>query len=117
MSSFYAKDDPRYESEAFELQRVLDRELPGALEERAAPGGKGLLPDLVVDLISGGAIRGLVEAFKVWLAARPVHRTIDLEFEVEENNGKRKVKLTIDASNVDSLQLATITGEAFKSRS
>jgi hypothetical protein len=116
VSDFYDKDDPRYSSEAFELQQALVRELPDELEVRAEPGEKGGLADLIVNIATGGAISGLVEVFKAWLGARPVHRRIDLEFEVVEDEGKRTGKLIIDASNVDSKQLAAIAGEAFKSR-
>ena len=116
VSDFYDENDPRYSSEAFELQRALARELPGELEVRSEPGEKGGLAGLIVNIATGGAISGLVEVFKAWLAAKPVHRSIVLEFEVAEENGKRTGKLVINASNVDSKELAAITGEAFKSR-
>lgn len=116
LSDFYHEDDPRYSSEAFELQRALVRELPGELEIRSEPGEKGGLADLIVNIATGGVISGLVEVLKAWLAVRPVHRKIDLEFEVVEAKGKRTGKLRIDATNVDSPQLAAITGEALQSR-
>jgi hypothetical protein len=116
LSDFYNEDDPRYSSEGFELQRALVRELPDELEVSSEPGEKGGLADLIVNIATGGAITGLVEVFKAWLATRPVHRKIDLEFEVVESKGKRTGKLQIDASNVDSQQLAEIAGQAFQSR-
>ena len=116
LSDFYDEDDPRHASEAFELQRAIKRELPDGLEVRSAPGEKGVLTDLIVDITTGGLITGLLEVLKAWLATKPIHRKIDLEFEVDERMGQRTAKLRVDASNVDSEQLAEITSEAFKSR-
>ena len=75
-----------------------------------------MLTELIVDITTGGGIAALAEVIKAWLATRPVHRKIDLEFEVDERKGKRTGRVRIDASNVDSQQLAEITGDAFKSR-
>jgi hypothetical protein len=108
VSDFYDKDDPRSESEAFELRRALTRELPEQIEDRADPTGKGVLSELVVNLVGGGAIRALVDGFKAWLDARPTHRTVNVEFEFEENGVIRKGKFTADATNVDSVSLAAL---------
>ena len=115
LSDFYDEKDPRYASEAFELQRALGHELPDGLEVHPATGEKGVAVDLIVNITTAGGIAGIVEVIKAWLATRPVHRKIDLEFEVDERKGKRTGKLRIDASNVDSQHLDEITGDAFKS--
>jgi Effector Associated Constant Component 1 len=114
LSDFFDENDPRHASEAFELQRALKREGVEGLQARPAPGEKGVLTDIIVDVATGGAITGLIEVFKIWLAARPVNRKLELEFEVEERKGKRTGTLHIDASNIDSDSLAEITSEAFR---
>lgn len=116
LSDFYDDKDPRYASEAFELQHAVKREMPDLVEVRAAHGEKGLLSELIVDIVTSGSLTALVEIFKAWLAARPAHRKIDLKFEIDQQKGKRTGTLQIDASNVDSQQLAEISAEAFKSR-
>ena len=116
LSDYYSEEDPRYASEAFELERALRQELPDGLEISSVPGEKGVLTELIANITTGGGIAALAEVIKAWLASRPVHRKIDLEFEVDERKGKRKGRLCIDASNVDSQQLAEIAGHAFKSR-
>jgi len=98
------------------LERALRQELPDGLEISSVPGEKGVLTELIANITTGGGIAALAEVIKAWLASRPVHRKIDLEFEVDERKGKRKGRLCIDASNVDSQQLAEIAGHAFKSR-
>lgn len=116
ISDFYNQRDPRHSSEAFELQQLLDRELPGELETRSAPGTKGVITDLIVPIATSGGMTALVEVFKAWLAKRPDHRKIDLEFEVNTSKGKRAGKLSVDASNVDSKDITAITKEAFGSK-
>jgi Effector Associated Constant Component 1 len=116
LSDFYSEDDPRYASEAFELQRALRRELPDEVEIGSAPGNKGTLTDLLMTITTTGGITALAEVIKAWLATRPVHRQVDLEFEIDQRKGKRTGSLHIDASNVDSQQLAEITDAAFGSK-
>ena len=113
LSDFYSEDDQRYASEAFELQRALRRELPDEVEIGSAPGSKGALTDLIVTITTSGGVTALAEVIKAWLATRPVHRQVDLEFEVDQSKGKRTGSLHIDASNVDSQQLAEMTDAAF----
>ena len=112
-SDFYGDGDPRSGTEAFELQQALSREFPGELVARPSAGTKGGLTELILTVATGPAITGLVDVFKAWLASRPQHRQIDVEFEIAESDGKRHGTIHVDASNVDSQQLAMITGEAF----
>lgn len=115
-SDFYSEDDKRYASEAFELQRALRHELPDEVELDSAPGSKGALTDLIVTITTSGGITALAEVIKAWLATRPVHRQVDLEFEIDQKKGKHTGSLHIDASNVDSQQLAEIADAAFGSK-
>ena len=113
LSDFYSQDDPRHASEEFDLQRALRRELADEVEIHPAPGKKGALTDLIVTITTSGGVTALAEVIKAWLATRPVHRKVDLEFEIDQKKGKRTGSVHIDASNVDSEQLAHITDAAF----
>ncbi len=115
VSDFYDENDPRYTSEAFELQRALNRELPGELEVRSAPGEKGVITDLIIHISTDAAMTGLIEVLKTWLISKPGHRRIDLEYQLDERVGKRTGMLHIDASNVDSEDLVAIASEVFES--
>ena len=112
-SDFYRADDPRHESEVFELQQALYREFPRELEARPLPEMKGGI-ELILTVAPGPVIMGLADVLRAWLGSRPVHRSIDVVYEVDESDGKRTGTIHVDASNVDSQQLAMITGEAFK---
>jgi hypothetical protein len=115
-NGYYAPGDSRGRDEEFELQDALKAQLAGNLKTGAAEGDKGVITDVVLPLATGGAFTAMVDAFKAWLSSRPQHRTIELEFEIDEQDGKRSGTLTVDAKNVDSIDLDTIVREAFQTR-
>ena len=115
-SDFYASTDERADHEAFELQEAIRRELPDAVDARAAPGEKGVITDVIIPLASGGALTAVVEVFKTWLAKRPTNRTIDLSFEVDRGkDGKKSGTLRLDSTNIDDAVLDTIAKEVLAS--
>jgi hypothetical protein len=112
-SDFYAEGDERLAEEAFELQQAFQRELPETVESRPVPGEKGVVTEIVIPLISGGALTSTVEIFKAWLAKRPTNRKIELEFELERGKDTSSGTIHLDATNVDDAVLDNITKEVF----
>jgi hypothetical protein len=113
VSDYFSPEDPRAASETYELRQALQRDLPAELEVHASSDEKGILSSLILSLTSSGAITALVEVLKAWLGTRPVHRTLDVQFEYDEKKGKRTGTLHLDASNIDSDELAKIMSGAF----
>jgi len=112
-SDFYAAGDERLADEAFELQQAFQRELPETVEARPVPGEKGIVTEIVIPLVSSGALTAAVEVFKAWLAKRPTNRKIELEFELERGKEKSSGTLHLDSTNVDNAVLENITKEVF----
>ena len=111
-SDYFAPHDEKTVGEGFELEAAMARKLPDAMASRPAPGQKGVLTDVLIPLGSSGALTATVEVFKAWLAKRPTHRTIDVEFEIEQGDApKRTGTFSVDATNVDDAVLDTIAKE------
>jgi len=111
-SEYFAAGDKR-EKERYELQRALELELAERTGGVPTPGKKGVVTEVIVPLASSGALSAMVEVFKAWLGKRPDHRTIDVDFEVDDGvHPPRSGKLKVDATNVDDSVLSTIAGAA-----
>jgi hypothetical protein len=100
------KDSERWRDDLYELQDDLTLAVPGSVAPPPPDGeGKGLgLVEVLLTLGSSGAFTAAVEVFKAWLGKKPDRRSADIVWEVSGQSGK----ITIDASNVDSDQLAEI---------
>ena len=116
-SDFYGPSDDRLEAEMFELQTAISQEFPDALKAKPVPGAKGPALDLVMTLVSSGALTALSGVLKTWLSRRPQNRTVNLEFEITNSDGTtRKGTLNLDATNVEPEVLGKITEQTFKRR-
>jgi hypothetical protein len=75
-----------------------------------AEGKKGIeLVEVVLTLGSAGAFTAAVEAFKIWMAKKPDHRKLDVTYEiVEGEGGNRTGHIRVDATNVDSADIAAV---------
>ncbi|WP_270006801.1 hypothetical protein [Solirubrobacter deserti] len=68
-----------------------------------------MITDIVIPLASSGALTAATEVFKAWLNKRPQHRSLDVEYEVEQDGApSRSGKLSIDAENVDDAVLEAV---------
>jgi hypothetical protein len=114
-SDFYAREDPRAPDEAFELQQSLMRELPDQVRASPAEGEKGVVTDVLIPLISSGALTAATDVFKTWLSKRPTNRKIDVEFEIDDGHArKREGEVHIDSTNVDDAVLESIAKEVLE---
>jgi hypothetical protein len=113
-SDFYGPSDDRLEAEMFELQTAISQEFPDVLKAKPVPGAKGPALDLVMTLMSSGALTALSGVLKTWLSRRPQNRTVNLEFEITNSDGTtRKGTLNLDATNVEPEVLGKITEQTF----
>ncbi len=102
----------KWRTDVFELEQVLLANVPEAVR-RPTPdeAHKGLdLLAVIVALGSAGAFTAAVEAFKAWLGKKPDRRSIVVEYQVGDEIGR----ITVDATNVDSGDLAEIASKAFR---
>jgi hypothetical protein len=107
---FFARDDPRWQQEALELQDALRRELPDALPLRPDWGQKGVVTGLEVNVDTSGIFNGVVEGYKAYLGSKP--REVTIAYETSDG---RSGKVTISATNIDSNDLTTLAAQVLPS--
>jgi hypothetical protein len=108
---FFKKSDERWQAELFDLQQVLEREVGSTVEPvEVTEGKKGIeLVEVILTLGSAGAFTAAVEAFKVWMGKKPDQRKLDVTWQiVEDEDGGRSGHLRVDATNVDSADVAAV---------
>jgi Effector Associated Constant Component 1 len=96
-SSRYEPTDYRWRRQTGSLYHDLRAEVGGVrVEAEPAPGEKGAVTQLVLELISSGALTAAITTLRAWLE-RDRTRTLDVEWD----DGERRKHFSVSASTMD----------------
>lgn len=110
-----SQDDDRWRSDLAELQLMLRRELPDAVAPPVPAGdAKGVaeIASIILALGSAGVFTAAADVIKAWIAARPGHRRVVVEYPTESG----PQRLVVDADGIDGDKLADLAATALDQR-
>jgi membrane-associated two-gene conflict system component 1 (EACC1) len=97
----YGRDDDRWRTQVATLHREQQARVETVEGGRLVPGTKGTIDELIVALVSAGAVTSMVECFRAWLG-RDKSRRIDVRW--DEDGVERYVTFQGDAVDSETVR-------------